>query len=111
MLDLKARVHLEEIEIAMLVEKELDRTRVRVAGNFGDANGGLAHLVPQRVVHDRRRAFLHHFLVTPLERTLSFAEKNEAARSIAEDLDFDVPRALEIFLDVDRGAPARALRL
>ena len=43
-LDLEAGVHLEEEELAVLVE-ELDGAGVVVAGGDGDLDGGLAHLL------------------------------------------------------------------
>src|SRR5712691_7878768 len=39
--------------------------------------------------------------MTPLDRTLALAEVDEVAVVVAEDLELDVPRVLEIFLDVD----------
>ena len=44
MLDLQARIHLEEIEIALLIHQELDRAGVGVAGGLRDPDGDLAHL-------------------------------------------------------------------
>ena len=39
MLDLQPRVHLEEVELAALVEQELDRAGVRVADRLRDLRG------------------------------------------------------------------------
>jgi hypothetical protein len=36
-----------------------------------------------------------------LDRALALAEVNDAALGVAEDLDLDVARMLEVFLDVD----------
>ena len=43
MLDLQPRVHLEEIELAVLVEQELDGAGVRVADRPGHERGALGH--------------------------------------------------------------------
>ena len=42
MLDLQARVHLEEVERAVRVEQELDRAGVGVADRLRDRRGGRA---------------------------------------------------------------------
>ena len=56
-----------------------------------------AHLVGDR---DRRR-LLEQLLVASLDRALALAEMNDVAVVIAEDLELDVARRVEIFLDVD----------
>ena len=48
MLDLQPRVHLEEIEAAVLVEQELDRAGVGVADRPGDRRGRRGHRAAQR---------------------------------------------------------------
>jgi hypothetical protein len=47
MLDLDARVHLHEVEAAVLVEQELDRARREVADRLRTARGRLAHALAQ----------------------------------------------------------------
>jgi hypothetical protein len=49
MLDLQARIHLEEIEtrgLAAPVEKEFDRSRVAIARGARDGHGGVTHPLP-----------------------------------------------------------------
>ena len=43
MLDLQARVHLQEVEGAVVIEKELDRAGVRIADRAGNRGCGLRH--------------------------------------------------------------------
>ena len=45
-----------------------------------------------------------------LDAALAFAERHHAAPVVGENLDFDVPRPLQIFLDVHRAVPKRLLR-
>ena len=45
MLHLQARVHLEKIELAVLIEQELDRAGVGVAHLARDKRGALRHAV------------------------------------------------------------------
>ena len=47
MLDLQPGVHLEEVEAAVLVEEELDRARVGVAGRCRDGGCGFGELRAQ----------------------------------------------------------------
>src|SRR5690242_21909341 len=78
MLDLNARVHLDEIEAALLVE-EFDRPDAEV-GNLAHGLGdGFADLVARGDVECGRGAFLQHLLVPPLQRAIAFAEMNRLA--------------------------------
>ena len=45
----------------------------------------------------RRRRLLDDFLVAPLHGAIALAERDHAARTIAENLHLDVPRALDEF--------------
>ena len=45
-----------------------------------------------------------------LDAALAFAERHHAAPVVGENLDFDVPRPLQIFHDVHRAVPKRLLR-
>ncbi len=92
MLDLEARVHLDEIELAVLVE-ELDGAGaeiVELAHRLGD---GLADLVARAGVERGRGAFLPDLLVAALQRAVALAEMDGVALAVAEHLDLDVARA------------------
>ena len=106
-LDLEPRVHLEEIERAVLVEQELDGARVGVVHRPGHRGGGRGHALAQRLAHGERRRFLDHFLMAPLNRALALDERHDGAMMVAEQLDLDVPRARQPPLEVDRGIAER----
>jgi hypothetical protein len=53
MLDLQARVHLEEVEIAVRVEHELDGAGIAVADGPRGGDGRISHTLPQRRVERR----------------------------------------------------------
>ena len=55
-LDLEPRVHLEEVEVALLVEEELDRSGADVADRAAGFDRGLRHAAAQRGVERRARA-------------------------------------------------------
>ena len=67
-------------------------------------------LARRRIQH-RRRRFLEHFLMPPLNRTFALAQMNHVAVLVAQHLKFDVPRPLDQLLDVHVGAAEGLLRL
>src|SRR5207253_7431954 len=102
MLDLKARVHLQEEELARVGRgDELDRAGARVATRAREGDGRLAHARPQRLRYDGRGGLLDDLLVAALQRALALAEVHDVAVAVAEDLHFDVARALDPLLDDD----------
>ena len=110
-LDLQARVHLEEVEVALAVHQELDRARVDVADRGGHPAGRLAHAAPHLRRDERRRALLDQLLVAALDRALALAEVHDVAVRVGQHLDLDVARLLDVALDVDGGVAERGARL
>src|SRR5437016_5347629 len=76
-LDLQARVHLQEIEVPALVEQELHRPRVGVADGARDGGGIRGDAQPQRTADGRRRRLLDHLLMTTLNRALALDERDD----------------------------------
>src|SRR5687768_10681062 len=74
MLDLKARVHLQEIEIVFAVEEELARAGVYVARCAREAHCRFAHPLPQLRRHRDTGRFLQHLLVASLDGAFTLAE-------------------------------------
>ena len=112
-LDLDALVDLEEVEVALVVDDELNGASVGVLGLLGDLDGGLAHLGAQLLVllEQRRRRLLDELLVAALDRAVALAEVDDVALGIAQDLELDVARVLDEFLDVNPAVAERLLRL
>ena len=54
-----------------------------------------------RIVRERRGGFLDELLVAPLDRAVAFAEVDTDAVAIAQHLDLDVPRVLDVLLAVN----------
>ncbi len=94
MLDLEARVHLDEVELAVLVQ-ELRPCRaprywiLRMA-----AATSLADLLAARRVERGRGRFFEDLLVAALQRAVALAQMHGIAPAVAEDLDLDVARLL-----------------
>ncbi len=109
MLDLDARVHLDEIELAVLVEK-LDGADAEIFQFAHRRGDGLADRLALGGVERGGGALLEDLLVAALQRAVALAEMDGAALAVAEHLDLDVARALEVFLEIDRLVAERGLR-
>ena len=101
MLDLKARVHFEEVEIALAVDDELDRTGAVVLHGACKSDGLLAHRLASLGRKERRWRLLEDFLVAALDRAFAFVEVDDVAMFVAEHLDLDVVRLVDELLDED----------
>src|SRR5262249_40326067 len=111
MLDLQARVDFDEIELARGPKNKLDRARVRVTDGAANLDSRLAHLPPQFFIDRRRRTLLHDLLMGALQRTIALEEMDRVAARVAQDLNLDVARALDIFLYQQRAVAESLLRL
>src|SRR5262245_8641187 len=109
-LDLDAPVQLEEPEVAA-VEHELRGARTAVADRAGERDRGLAHPRPQLGIESGRGRLLEHLLVPTLHRAFALAERDHGSVRVAEQLDLDVPRALDVPLAEDADVAERRLRL
>ena len=109
-LDLHARVHLDEVELAVLVQ-ELEGAGAFVADLAARLGAALADAQPRARIDVRRGRFLDDFLVPALHRAVAVAEIDRVAVLVGEHLDFDVARLLQKFLEIDRRVAERRLRL
>jgi hypothetical protein len=100
MLHLDARVHLDEVELAVLVE-ELERAGAAIAHRAAGLHDALAHLRADLVRDARRGRLLDDLLVAALHRAVALAQVDHVAVVVGHHLEFDVPRLLEEFLHVD----------
>ena len=79
MLDLDARVHLDEVELAVAGEQELHRADVGIADDLRRAHRRLAHLVAQPRGQHRARRLLDHLLMAALDRAIALAQMDHVA--------------------------------
>ncbi len=98
-LDLQPRVHLHEVEAAVLVGDELHRARADITHRLGGVDRGLAHGGAALARHARRGGFFQHLLVATLHRAVALEQVDAVAMAVAEDLDLDVPRPQHVLLD------------
>ena len=98
MLDLQARVHLDE-EHVLAVGDELDGAGADIIDRAGGlARGGADRLTLLRIER-RRRRFLDHLLVPPLQGAFALEQRQQIAVAVADHLHLDVARILDVFLD------------
>ena len=109
-LHLETRVHLEEVEVAVLVE-HLDGAGADVTARQRDTNAGLVHRGTRRVGDRGRRRFFDELLVPPLGRAVAVADADPCTVRVAEDLQLHVARLGEVALHVALGAPEVGLGL
>ena len=98
MLDLKARVELDEPEPPVR-DQELDRAGALVAERSTEGDRRLGECFPDLDVG--RGSLLEHLLVAPLDRAVPVAEAAHLAVPVAEQLNLDVPGPLDELLAED----------
>ena len=111
MLDLQARVHLEEIVIALPVHQEFDRSGSEITDRTGRSNGITPHTLPQLRSHQGRRTLFDDFLVAALHGALPLAQVDHMAEPVSQHLEFDVVRLFDKPFDVDGIVAERSHRL
>ncbi len=100
MLDLQTRVDFEEIEIEMRVDEKFHGAGVDVTAGARESHRGITHFFAQLGRNDGGRGFLDDFLVAALHRAFAFAEGDDAAVRVGEDLDFDMAGIFQIFFKI-----------
>ena len=111
MLDLDARVHLDEVRLVLRVNEKLERADVAVAEAHRRVDGEARDLLAQALADRRGGRLLDHLLVPALDGALALAEADPPPRRVDRDLGLHVTHALEAPLDVEAVVPERRLRL
>ena len=101
MLHLQPGVHFQEVQALVLPGDELDGSRAVVLDGLGQGHGLGAHGGARRLVEQRARRLFDDFLIAPLNRTFPLEQMDHMAVPIAQNLDFDVTRALDELFDED----------
>src|SRR5207248_9278079 len=109
MLDLQPGIHFDEIELAVLIKK-LDGTGPFIAELFHRLRHPPADRLALLGIEGRGVRLLPYLLMAPLQRAVALAEMNGPAAAISHDLDFDMTRAGEVFLEIDITIAERRLR-
>src|SRR5690349_9836778 len=109
-LDLDARVHLEEIElVALRVDEEFDGAGAAITQPAGKTQRGIVQPRAQSARDARRRRLLDQFLVAALHGAVALTQVDQVPGAVAEHLHLDVPRTRHEPLEIDaRVAEGRA---
>ncbi len=102
-LDLDARVHLDEHVAAGGVEQELDGARAGVSDRPREPDGVGADSVAELRIEVRRRGQLDDLLVAALHGAVPLVQVDHVAVRVGEDLDLDVARPDRRALQEDGG--------
>ncbi len=100
MLHLDAGVHLDEVELAVLIHEELDRTRVLIADGGEAPLEGLGDVFANSGRHLERGRLFNQLLMTALDGALALSQGDDVAVLVGQDLELDVPGPLNEFLHV-----------
>src|SRR6516162_1062986 len=109
-LDLQARIHLDEKEFTVLI-KEFEGTDTLVAELAQCRDGEGAELIALFLVERGRGRLFEYLLMRALERAVALAEMNDSAPAVTDDLDLDVARPLEVTFEIDLVATEERCRL
>src|ERR1051326_752257 len=113
MLDLDALVHLQKVEVAVIIDDKLDRARVRIIRLLGNLDSRFAHSFTQLfelVLNQWRRALFHDLLISPLYRTVPFSEMYYMTLVITQNLELHMMRILDELFDINARIPKSLLR-
>ena len=110
-LDLNARVDLDEVEPVVGVDEEFTGSRVDVSNRGGQPHGGLAELCADFERQCGGGGFLDQLLVTALKRAIAVPKMDDVAVVVGEDLDLDVTGTVDEFFEVNAGILERGLGL
>ena len=111
MLDLEARVHLEEGRLTTVVDEELAGARAHVADRAREGQRGIAEPPSKRRPDGGRRRLLEDLLVAALDRAVALAEVDARSVRVEQDLDLDVATAFDEPFEDEPVVPERRGRL
>ena len=109
-LDLQPRVHLDEVELAVLIE-ELDRAEAAIVQLAQRIDDHRAEPLALRRIERRRGRLLDHLLVSALQRAVALAQMDDVTAAVADHLHLDMARMVEEPLDIDPVVAERRARL
>ena len=107
-LDLDARIDLDEVERAcVVVDQKLDGAGVVVAHRAAYLERALVDRRAGLPVEIMRGRLLDDFLVAPLHRAVPLVEMHQVAVVVPQNLDLDVARAANQLFEIDLVVPER----
>ncbi len=114
-LDLQARVHLQEVHTAGVLvsvgDEELDGAGADVADGLAGGPGGVVELLAHGIADGRRGCLLDDLLVTALDRAVAVSDDPHGAVGVGHDLHLDVAGGRQVRLDEHGVVAERRQRL
>ena len=110
-LDLHARVHLDEDVVTLLIHEELNRAGALVIDVLAELHGVRTDAVTQLRVQRRGRGDLHDLLVAALHGAVTLIQVHNVALRVRQNLHLNVLRANHRSLKVDVAVTEGGLRL
>ena len=110
MLHLHAGIHLDEEELAVLVQK-LERACAAITNLAAGFGATFADLVALARIEQRCGRFLDDLLVAALHRAVALAQIDRVAVLVGQHLELDMARVFQEFFHVHHGVIERGLRL
>ena len=94
-----------EVMPPLWIDQKLRCPRILVLAVLRDFDGVGQDALAQVFVQIRGRGDLHNFLVSPLYRAIPLKEVHHVPLGVSHELDFDMPRLLDVPLDETRTVP------
>src|SRR3546814_6972474 len=98
-LNLKTRIHFQEIEALVGPHDEFDCACAIIADSPGQRDSLLTHRLARFGINEGRRCFFNDLLMSTLDRAFAFTQINDVAMLLAQHLTFNLPRAFDKFID------------
>ena len=103
MLDLNTCVHLKKEKlVGVVVKDKLHRAGILIADAARQGGRGVTDLIAHLCGHGASGSFLDDFLMAPLQRTVTLAQMNDIAGSVAQNLDLNMPGIADVSFHVKR---------
>ena len=110
MFHLKPRVHFDEVEVPVTVEKKFDRSGIRVSGGGDSGARGIEHALSCIFGKHGAGGFFDDLLPVELKGTVALSERDGVSVFVGEHLDFDVTDGREVFFHIHLSVGERAAR-
>ena len=99
MLHLNSRVHLDEIMLSVIINKEFNGSCTSVVYGLGNLDRVVADILSLFFCYGKSRCEFHNLLMPSLDRTVTFIKMNNIAIAVSQHLNLYMLRPFEILLD------------
>ena len=100
MLHLYSRIHFHEVEIPVFIHQKFNSSNTFVRNIFCCFYSRSSHFFTKFIRHERRRRFFDQFLISSLDRTISFRKVTSFTKLISSNLDLDMSWLFDQFFHI-----------